>query len=125
MTHSVLRAFILVALILSLFPVGSVGAEVMPGCSMTPTVEALRACMQHCYESGEITNAKVAGSLLGELQAAQVAVDRGHPRAAIYLLELFVVFAVVSGGLACLVVVGLIAWRVPALRRYRIHTDLD
>ena len=35
------------------------------------------------------------------------------------------VFAVVSGGLACLVVVGLIAWRVPALRRYRIDTDLD
>jgi MFS family permease len=35
------------------------------------------------------------------------------------------VFAVVSGGLACLLVVGLIAWRVPALRRYRIDTDLD
>jgi MFS family permease len=31
------------------------------------------------------------------------------------------VFAVVSGGIACLVVVGLIAWRVPALRRYQIH----
>lgn len=31
------------------------------------------------------------------------------------------VFAVVSGGLACLVVVGLIAWRVPALRRYQTH----
>jgi MFS family permease len=29
------------------------------------------------------------------------------------------VFAVISGGLACLVVVGLIAWRVPALRRYQ------
>jgi MFS family permease len=28
-------------------------------------------------------------------------------------------FAVVSGGLACLVVVGLVAWRIPALRRYR------
>jgi MFS family permease len=28
------------------------------------------------------------------------------------------IFAVVSGGLACLVVVGLIAWRVPTLRRY-------
>ncbi len=27
-------------------------------------------------------------------------------------------FAVVSGGLACLLVVGLIAWRVPTLRRY-------
>ncbi len=32
------------------------------------------------------------------------------------------VFAVVSGGLACLVVVGLIAWRVPALRHYQIHS---
>jgi MFS family permease len=29
------------------------------------------------------------------------------------------VFAVVSGGLACLSVVGLIAWRIPELRRYR------
>jgi MFS family permease len=29
------------------------------------------------------------------------------------------VFAVVSGGLACLAVVGFIAWRVPELRRYR------
>jgi hypothetical protein len=28
------------------------------------------------------------------------------------------VFAVVSGGLACLVVVALIAWKVPSLRRY-------
>ena len=31
------------------------------------------------------------------------------------------VFAVVSGGVACLVVVGLIAWRVPALRHYQTH----
>ncbi|HLZ27194.1 MAG TPA: MFS transporter [Chloroflexota bacterium] len=29
------------------------------------------------------------------------------------------VFAVVSGGVACLIVVGLVAWRLPALRRYR------
>ena len=29
------------------------------------------------------------------------------------------VFAVVSGGIGCLVVVALIAWRVPALRGYR------
>jgi MFS family permease len=29
------------------------------------------------------------------------------------------VFAVVSGGVACLIVVGLVAWRIPALRRYR------
>ena len=31
------------------------------------------------------------------------------------------VFAVVSGGVACLVVVALVAWRVPALRRYQIN----
>jgi len=30
-------------------------------------------------------------------------------------------FAVVSGGLGCLLVVALTAWRLPALRRYRIH----
>jgi hypothetical protein len=29
------------------------------------------------------------------------------------------VFAVVSGGVACLVIVALVAWRVPALRHYR------
>ena len=31
------------------------------------------------------------------------------------------VFAVVSGGLACLVVVALVAWRIPALRGYQLH----
>ena len=30
-------------------------------------------------------------------------------------------FAVVSGGLACIVVVALIAWRIPALRQYQTH----
>jgi MFS family permease len=29
------------------------------------------------------------------------------------------VFAVVSGGVACVIVVGLVAWRIPALRRYQ------
>jgi MFS family permease len=32
------------------------------------------------------------------------------------------VFAVVTGGLACLAVVGFITWRVPELRRYRADT---
>jgi hypothetical protein len=31
------------------------------------------------------------------------------------------VFAVVSGGLVCLLVVALIAWRVPSLRRYSVE----
>lgn len=32
------------------------------------------------------------------------------------------VFAVVSGGLGCLAVVAIVAWRLPALRRYRLGT---
>ena len=32
------------------------------------------------------------------------------------------VFAVVSGGVGCLVVVGLVAWRIPALRRYQTRS---
>jgi MFS family permease len=38
------------------------------------------------------------------------------------------VFAVVSGGVACLIVVALVAWRVPALRQYQAQaseTHLD
>jgi hypothetical protein len=31
-------------------------------------------------------------------------------------------FAVVSGGAACIVVVALIAWRIPSLRRYEISS---
>jgi len=31
-------------------------------------------------------------------------------------------FAVVSGGVACLVVVALVAWRLPELRRYQIES---
>ena len=47
-----------------------------------------------------------ASNELGALESGLVAAAAGA------------VFAVVSGGLACLVVVGLIAWRVPSLRRY-------
>ena len=31
-------------------------------------------------------------------------------------------FSVVSGGIGCLLVVALVAWRMPALRRYRATT---
>jgi len=47
-----------------------------------------------------------ASNELGALESGLVAAAAGA------------VFAVVSGGLACLIVVGLIAWRVPGLRRY-------
>jgi MFS family permease len=35
------------------------------------------------------------------------------------------VFAVVFGGAACLGVLGVVAWRVPALRRYRVHAGAE
>jgi MFS family permease len=47
-----------------------------------------------------------ASNELGALESGLVAAATGA------------VFAVVTGGLACLVVVALIAWRVPSLRRY-------
>jgi hypothetical protein len=47
-----------------------------------------------------------ASNELGALESGLVAAAAGA------------VFAVVSGGVACLIVVGLIAWRVPTLRRY-------
>jgi MFS family permease len=49
-----------------------------------------------------------ASNELGALESGLVAAAAGA------------VFAVVSGGLACLLVVGLIAWRVPDLRRYEV-----
>jgi MFS family permease len=49
----------------------------------------------------------MGGPQLGELEAGLVAQAWGAP------------FSVVSGGLACLIATGWIAWRTPALRRYR------
>jgi MFS family permease len=51
-----------------------------------------------------------ASNELGALESGLVAAATGA------------VFAVVSGGLACLLVVALIAWRVPSLRRYSRST---
>lgn len=50
-----------------------------------------------------------ASNELGALESGLVAAATGA------------VFALVSGGLACVAVVGLIAWLVPDLRRYETH----
>ncbi len=49
----------------------------------------------------------MGGPQLGELEAGLVAAALGAP------------FAIVSGGLATVVMVGWIAWRYPQLREYR------
>ena len=34
-------------------------------------------------------------------------------------------FAVVSGGAACLIVLGLVAWKLPGLRRHRLDPEIE
>ena len=49
---------------------------------MTPTIQALRDCVQHAVDQGLIDNAGVATSLFAKLDAAQAAQDRGQPTVA-------------------------------------------
>jgi MFS family permease len=49
------------------------------------------------------------GPQFGQLEAGAVAAGFGVP------------FSIISGGVACVVTVMLIGWKVPAIRRYRIE----
>jgi hypothetical protein len=63
-----------------------------PG-GMQPTVQSLRACVQHAADMGMIDSAGVAQSLLAKLDAAQAALDGGGAHAegtAVNLLEAFI-----------------------------------
>ncbi len=75
-------------------------AQAMPACPMTPTISALSDCVRHAAEMGHITRPGVTRSLLAELQAAQVALDRGNPRVAIALIEVFIKEVRVLSGMA-------------------------
>ena len=81
-----------VALLLSLTLVlpATAAAQATDDCPMTPTIAALSACVQHAVDMGHITNKGVARSLLAELKTAQTALDRGQPRVAIAVLQVFV-----------------------------------
>ena len=81
-----------VALLLSLTLVlpATATAQATDDCPMTPTIAALSACVQHAVDMGHITNKGVARSLLAELKTAQTALDRGQPRVAIAVLQVFV-----------------------------------
>jgi hypothetical protein len=54
----------------------------------------------------------MGGPQLGELEAGWVAQGFGAP------------FSVVSGGVACLLATGWVAWRTPSLRAYRRETPV-
>ena len=54
------------------------------------TIEALDECVEHAANVGHINNLGVAHSLLAKLNAAQAALDRGNPSAALKMLQGFV-----------------------------------
>ncbi|HSJ58296.1 MAG TPA: hypothetical protein VLC95_14020 [Anaerolineae bacterium] len=54
------------------------------------TIADLRACVEHAYEQGHITNRGVLRTLLAQLDAAQAAHDRGQTTLAINLLQSFI-----------------------------------
>ncbi len=49
---------------------------------------------------------------------AVASLGHAHPRFVAALTS--ATFSVVSGGVGCLVVLALVAWRIPALQRYRL-----
>jgi len=57
---------------------------------MAPTIAGLRECVQHAYDMGHIYDARVERVLLGEIDAAQAAVDHGQIGKAVSTLILFI-----------------------------------
>src|SRR5512133_4404299 len=85
-----IRYALVLMLLLSLMLPSTAAAQDTDECQMTPTIGGLSACVQHAVDMGHITNKGVANSLLAELNAAQVALDRGQHGVAIVLLGTFV-----------------------------------
>lgn len=54
------------------------------------TIASLKMCVDHAYAEGHITSAGIYRSLTAKLDAAQAALDRGNPRAAILVLKAFI-----------------------------------
>jgi hypothetical protein len=54
------------------------------------TVISLHHCVQHAFETGHISNAGVANSLLRKIDAALAAEDWGNTSVAVRILEAFI-----------------------------------
>ena len=81
---------ILIAAVHSLFSVAPTSAQMLDDCSHTPTIAALRTCIQHAINNGDINTVGVGRSLLTKLDTAQKSVDRGQPVAALNQLNAFI-----------------------------------
>ena len=74
----------------SLFIYRPAHATTLEECSHEPTIQSLRACVEHAAMEGLIDDAGVAQSLFAKLDAAQAALDRGQPPVAVEILQAFV-----------------------------------
>ena len=86
-----LLSIALIIIVLSLIATGPVFAMDSGECNHDmATIESLHHCVMHAAEMGHITNHGVANALLSKLNAAQAALDRGQPAAAINILRAFI-----------------------------------
>ena len=65
-------------------------AQAIDDCPHAPTIQSLRACVQHAAEHKHIDNQGITRSLLAKLDAAQAALDRGQTAVAANTLKAFV-----------------------------------
>ncbi len=86
-----LLAVVLAFVTLSLMVVNPALAHNGEDCSHdAATISALRDCVQHAVDMAHIDNPGIANSLFAKLDAAQAAVDRSQPSAAVNQLKAFV-----------------------------------
>ena len=80
----------LTLVVLGLLAPTAARAQPMNDCPPTPTIQSLRACVQHAADQGHIDNHGIVRSLIAKLDAAQTALDRGQTAVAVNTLEAFI-----------------------------------
>ena len=75
------------ALAFGLAVVSPAAAAGMAMCPHEATVQSLEACVEHAKANGYIDNQGISRSLLGKLDAAATAIERGQPEVASNILE--------------------------------------
>ena len=87
-----MKVFMTLAMILGMSLIVAVptAAQAMDACPHGTTVQSLQDCVQHAAEHGFISNQGIVQSLQVKLNAAEAALERDQPAAAINLLGAFV-----------------------------------
>jgi len=85
-----MRSALLILLVLGLLMVAPAAAQEDHCDHEAQTIDSLRHCLQHAGAEGHITNAGIYRALVGQLNAAQAAVDRGQLSVAASLVQTFI-----------------------------------